>query len=442
METKPFQFAVVEHMACYYCDTSGSNQEMFEHQAQAHPDETSIIITGANGKCAFCPYDGDALIEHFEIEHINFKLQDFKPIEFDDDTLNWLLQLDVRKMCDKTNTDHAMTSSHSVVVKANQVDHLICSCQTKVENYTDHITSHALDIHCTKCSFETQDLIELVKHDSASHGMNSINFRCIQFAARLEQSYWSTKMVFKNGFVADMQQLKNTMLDNSMKFEQFIEILVAQKKDFYNRTMKIDTKSQTIDNQSIDTTNQMTKQHGKSVTATTCTTEWSRQSLNEQYELRKQREFINQLFIHGLPFKNGEHLLDIVLSICKAIGANVTSNDIVKTIRPIMQKRIVIVQFRNHNTTLHVLECRSNVPKLMLGQLSEHYTKSERKIPIQFEWFTRPYFRKLMKTVRLALKNQRIHSYRWTTDGLFVQRNRNSRGKYVLNERQFNDYIK
>lgn len=435
MESHPFQFAVVEHMACYYCDVSGSNKEMFEHSTQDHPDETRIMITGNNGKCAFCPYDGDALIEHFEIEHDGFKLEDLKPIQFDDDTLNWLshLQFDIQKMSEQKKTDHAATSD-SVLAK---VDHLICSCQAKVENYTDHIINHPLDVHCSKCSFETQDLIELVQHDGECHGLKSINFRCIQFAERLEKSYWNTKMVFKNGFVADMQQLEGTMFDNSEKFGEFVKVLVARKKNLYNQAMEIEIKTENVEKGRNE---KETKTYETKDTASTWSEGSTKHSVDEQLELRRQRRQISRLFVHGVPFQKGENLVELFLKICKEIDANVHSKDIVNVYRPSKYKPIFIVECRDYNTALHILDQSMMAKKLFLRNVIK-CSKSKWTMVVVIEWLTRPYFQHLMRKIRAAHQEQRIYSYRWTTDGILVQRSQNSRGKHVLNEREFYDYI-
>lgn len=438
MGTKPFQFVVIEYMACFFCDSYGSSEEIFEHQAQTHSEQQiKVIVTGTDGLCAICYYDGNELFEHFENEHSDLKLQHFNAITLNDDKLNWLLQLDHRNLCEP---NQANASKPLETIDYNRIDYLICSCESNVSRdriYVNHILSHDFDFHCSTCPFETQDLVELIQHDQSSHGLKSVNFRYLQFAERMRELYLNTKVVFKNGFVVDMRKLSKTKYDISQKFDELIEVMVEQMKEKYNQSIEIEPKEEEESVQSDDDC--ATKQREVNDTDSTASAGSNRHLLDERMaELHRQSEIINHIYVHGIPYKNGENLHALILKICDAIGANVEAKDIDKTYRPSKKKPIIIASFTEHETKLYVLECYSKMTTLWLDRLIQ----TSRKVPVLIDWFTTPYFQELIKKARSAHRNHDIYSYQWTKHGLFVRRHRSSKGKHVLNADELSDYMK
>lgn len=102
--------------------------------------------------------------------------------------------------------------------------------------YLNHVEGRAVGFHCHKCTFDTKDMIELVKHDVSAHGCKgSFDYRCMQFKNRLKRDFLKTRVVFGNGLVVTKQNLLGTKYDDSKQFEVFIDNLIWIKKERYDR---------------------------------------------------------------------------------------------------------------------------------------------------------------------------------------------------------------
>lgn len=241
-QTADFQFCVVENVACYFCDTIDSYQMMLEHQKMVHSNESIIIVSELDRKkCAVCPYSGDSLIGHFEIEHeLLLQLNNFNPLALNEDTINGLLKMNAQKcyceLCHEFfNTEDEAVQHHSVKhsevndvrdsTNDAEVKYLICSCQSKISclsKYYSHIQDHFRGFECSKCEFHAINLIQLVEHDKNIHQMNTLKFWCMELSDKLMKYYFSTQIVFSNGLVLIMHNLLHTKYDISNQFNKII----------------------------------------------------------------------------------------------------------------------------------------------------------------------------------------------------------------------------
>lgn len=243
-DDEAFKFCIVERVNCYYCGVGGSYQEVIEQQKKEHANKRSVVVTGKKQTCAFCSYEGVALVEHFAAEHEQL-LKSNNPVTFTltDNILNWLLQINTRRIVGKmlkieSNMDdyHQMFGHFgSALLIFDQIEFAICDCQSKINpiDYLNHIENHRYDFHCSKCSFKANDLIELVNHDKDQHQMNSLNFRCLEFEDRLQKNYMNTRLIFRNGLVIAMRHLMNTKFDIFAHVTELIDKLMTAQKEQY-----------------------------------------------------------------------------------------------------------------------------------------------------------------------------------------------------------------
>lgn len=119
---KPFWFYVSGNLECFYCDAVGNYQELLNHHKRNHSNEPLAVNRPTNReKCAFCPYSGNRMVEHFVAEHeyvIDEKL--FNPARLPVSLLSELFSIDIHKkrQCGHCGvileTQHEMESHHLV----------------------------------------------------------------------------------------------------------------------------------------------------------------------------------------------------------------------------------------------------------------------------------------------------------------------------------------
>lgn len=239
--SKPFQFYLVENLACYFCDVIDSYDNIRAHQKECHPNASTVIVAEADRKkCGICAYNELPLIGHFETEHeILLQLEEFNPLRLTDETLNGLLEIDIRerycKLCIKFldtksefvqhyNLEHPRVEVPHRVSPSCTINCVICPCQTKINanEYFNHIQSHFHEFACSKCDFYTDNLVDLVDHDKSSHQISSMKYHCLELSDRFMQYFFSTKIVFSNGLVLIMHNLLHTRFDMSNRFGDII----------------------------------------------------------------------------------------------------------------------------------------------------------------------------------------------------------------------------
>lgn len=435
----PFRFCAIENVACYFCDVIDTYEMVLQHQEKSHPNESIVIVsTMDRKKCGLCPYSGEALIGHFEIEHeLLLQLNNFNPLQLNDNTLNRLLEVDILKryceFCVKIYdtemeaikhfaTDHQNKHFNQKPTKSSNIECLICLCQKKIENivmYFTHIQQHFNKFVCTKCNCQLDNLIDLVDHDKITHQINSMKFHCLDLSDKLMKYYFSTKMLFSTGFVLNMHNLLHTKFDSFKQFENMIDQMSGKMID--KQTINHCDDNNSDDNEKIIQTNSSSN----SLTAT----------IPVETQLKIQNRFANDLAIEGIPTIEGENVLAIFMAICKTIHVNITSSDIV-FIRRSDKNRIIHVRL---NDRTEFLRCR-----YMKNLKTAHFMDlpaGTQSTQIYINKFMTKYFCNLCQIAKNAMKKRKLFRYNLSSNGVFVQRTKHCHGKYVLSESQLRNYI-
>ncbi|XP_031635250.1 uncharacterized protein LOC116348464 [Contarinia nasturtii] len=422
-KTEPFQFYLVENVACYYCDTNGSYHHIFNHQKQVHPKEPKVIVTGFDQTCALCSYEGNGMASHFIKDHTQLptRLND----TLTNDMLAWLLEIDMRK---KDGDCGIEANNTRKLLSFDMIDHVICGCKSKVHrrNYFGHIESHLLDFDCNVCKSKLPSsvqkftsLIDVVKHDKDAHQMNqSLIPRSWQMEDQFKKDHLNTKIVFKNGLVVAMRHLVNTKFDISIKFNECVQILLDAKKKECNRLMQIEDISQKTTKVDVPVLSS-----GSLIS-------------DEQLELQKQNQLINDVFIHGIPYKDNEDLVSLVLKMSKFLGANIYPEDIAHVKRPSRHKAIITLRCTSQEAKAELLKYKSIHTTDVIPSSRDHFRK------IHIKSLTTKYVTNLMKFAKDFAQQKLLHHFQWTEKGLFVKRSENCDGKYFMNKTELINYVK
>lgn len=264
VDLKPFQYYIVEFVSCYHCPIIGTHYELVKHHKNEHASMVFAIVSQSNKQqCALCPYSGTGILAHFQSMH-KFVLKTLSvrqlrcidiPFRLNNIQLDAHLnqKLHKKQKCGSCGavfeTERELREHHNKSHKSlkmtikefydNNNVQLICNCcNVKFERhmYLNHVEGRAVGFHCHKCTFDTKDMIELVKHDVNAHGCKgSFDYRCMQFKNRLKRDFLKTRVVFGNGLVVTKQNLLGTKYDDSKQFEVFIDNLIWIKKERYDR---------------------------------------------------------------------------------------------------------------------------------------------------------------------------------------------------------------
>lgn len=438
-EMESFQFCAVENVACYFCDIIDSYQLVLEHQKTCHPNESIVIVAEVDRKkCALCPYSGDALIGHFEIEHeLLLQLDNFNPLGLDDDTLNGLLCMNAQKRycepcfkffdSEEESAKHRSMKHPEVDIDSDfeidgEVKHLICSCESKISQseYYSHIQGHFCSFECSMCDqFKTTNLIDLVEHDKNVHKTNTLKFRCMELSDQLMKYYFATKIVFFNGLVLIMHNILNTKFDISKRFKKVIEEVLGTKVD--EPEINVEQKSNRYESGDRSKTTDSRRDDPKS--------EW-----------RYQNQFSKDMTIEGIPLIKGEHLRSIFLDICHKIGVDISNDDIIFVGRILNHpNKVIHVRLETQSIKHRILE-----KKYMKDLKSGDFIDLPRNInstQVYLNRYVTKYFGKLCKIAKDAVKKKQLHSYKLDMDGVYVKREENSKGIHIISESELFKYI-
>lgn len=259
---KPFQYFVIEFVVCFYCRTIGTYDELIKHHKHSHRADPFVIVSQTDGKkCALCSYSGAGMVAHFGSMHkLVLKALSVRNIrgsmlqrQLNDPILLELLESKVHRKhrCGQCKAvfeteleirDHYQKFHRSLKLNVQEFYdsgyHLICGCcHVRVDRnlYLNHVENRAFHFKCGKCTFQTADMLQLVKHDKQAHSVaDSLEYRCMQFRNRLIRNYLKTQVVFGNGLVLTKHNLQHTKYDDSKQFDTFVDALVKIKRERYS----------------------------------------------------------------------------------------------------------------------------------------------------------------------------------------------------------------
>lgn len=242
-------------MSCYHCKLIGSFQEIQRHEKEVHPNEPLIISNVLDQKkCALCDFTGNCVNEmasHFKNEHeLVLRMNAFNPTHFTEETLNKLLAINVYKKhkcgyCDRIfgtkenvenhiSTEHAQPINYTAFFDNHSVKIVAGCCQKEINfhEFLDHLAdpNHQFATICSKCKFETTELLEFVDHQAKTHQM--VKDADALYRRVMQTRYWASKVIFWTGLTVSKHNLLGTEFDDSKPFENLVEELltVARKK--------------------------------------------------------------------------------------------------------------------------------------------------------------------------------------------------------------------
>lgn len=410
-----------------------------------HPDEPKIIVNPKyRNYCSVCHFKGDNLKQHFDDMHdIILQTGVFNAVCLPDATLMDLLAFDVHKKqvcgyCDDVFESKTLIEQHQSIAHATKKPlfteffddenaYLICSyckCQLRRSEYVSHIDlSHTYKFNCTKCIFETSDLIALIDHDKDVHHLNSLNFHCSEFSDLLKKHYFETRIVFGNGLVVNKYNVLGTKYDDSLRFVQFIESLIAEKKRQFNRRSKCRRSSSTDppeDSESDD------------LSESSSVVDMATSSPNALYsELNKQNKIIKNVTIEGVKWCKDEDLCEIFEEICKRLGSSVEIADIESIYRMHKKGDIIIVEFKELAVKERFI-FRSSRIFLWNSDLKRVPQTGRRRKRIYINNEMTRFYRSLWNIARKQRKRGIIYSAKISKYGLELRRTSKSKAKIIL----------
>lgn len=447
MISLPFQFHAVDVAKCFHCTEIGTYHDLVEHHKNQHADKFFAISDRLNiKKCGICQFKDGNLIEHFKSSHESVSPpKTFNPVFYSEEKVTELLNIKAEKThhcieCCLTFHTHAETYKHFAGVHAengieanpfidsnpfvvfqSQPAYLICGFCAKivdVNQYLNHFKKHSYNFKCSRCTYRSPDLAQLVFHERKIHSNDTFSYHCSVFPDWLRNKNLNTKMVFTNGLVLKYYNVLGTKFDDSKLFDIFIDGILDAKKECLEQMMK--------SNEMQD------KQLSQDAT---------RVAEDPAYvaELKRQRSLKYCLYIGGIRDNlKSMGLQNVFLNLCQKLEVNVTAGDIkqivemnanglsVELYKPELKKMILN---RTKNRTIWSSEL-IQVPK------GEHPWK----ISINNE--LTPFFTNISKAAMALLKKGVIYSFKMGKDGFGFKRTNTDASKIVRSKQELLDYTK
>ncbi|XP_055310904.1 uncharacterized protein LOC129573821 [Sitodiplosis mosellana] len=494
-KAEPFQFYVTQLVACHYCDVVGSFSEVIEHQQKVHPTNVLIIANQSNREqCALCNRVGE-LDDHFERAHkVILSKHSLNPFRVTDDILKEVLSIGIHKKCQcghcKTIFDtfhelehhNSMEHSDLVIISNEVVDKKRvnihceeCNVMADQEEYFKHLEEHSFQFKCSECRFQTNVLVELMAHDARAHKSKVVKVRSEEFTNHLKDVHSKSKMIFSNGLVLSIFNLKGTKYDNSSKFAQVLKTLeervdglVRKRTETVSRDMvhgkdndrsvengrnkeessdsgssdsdtdtDTDTDSDTF-SMSSDTSTSTSLSLSSSDSSIASHTPLSKSEL--QAELRKQNELVNNLSITGIPCLRNENLLRIFDRICMRINAPVTQRDVLKIFRTSGPNQPIIVKLKTWTAKANIKRSfkHKDLWSSEIVSLPERMTSTRLFVNLH----TTRFYGKMAQIAKYYKKTGIITSYYLCENGLLVRSQDDDKDHQILSKQELLDWIR
>lgn len=329
-----------------------------------------------------------------------------------------------------------------------------------------HIEKHPYQFECSKCPFKSTQLIDLVAHEKDEHRKNSLNYHCMEFGENLKMQFFNAKVIFGNGLVLINHNFKNTIYDDSKQFDAFIERLVDKIKLKYSRMIvaaamadgggggggggtygkmnlsrpssvasSSNTSSETANERNLRSHSIDSHRNPFRVSALS-----NERESTEMTELHKQNQLDNNLSIIGLPQLRDNNVLEMFLTYCKKIKANVTATDVVEIYRDGGDiNDTVIVKFKSYQLK-NMVRNYAQQRLVWTNELVE-LPEGEMATKIFTNLHTTRYYGKLLNIAREARKSESLFSYYLCKRGLAVRRTETSSERIVLSTSELINYI-
>lgn len=254
----PFEYNVVEYLACFYCEEIfGTYNELVNHHKRMHPDLQFAIVKRFNrDRCGLCSFRGSSrMIDHFSKRHRFLILKKTtrrqiqigkSPIQFTNDDVEKLLKdeqnrkrkcsfcriiFDTEQQYNEHSCGRLAGMNNSAWSDSTSAYYTCARCEMRVEldDLIDHFANHDYSFRCLVCAHVEMDVVELIQHDIIKHHFrDSPSFRNVQIRNRLTYDFSRVRVHFGNGLVLPISNLQTTEFANRGQLDQIIEDLMER----------------------------------------------------------------------------------------------------------------------------------------------------------------------------------------------------------------------
>lgn len=428
---KPFQFYAVALVNCFHCNIVGTYTDLVEHHQEVHLNERFAIVDRIDHtKCGVCHSQDDDLLEHFDKIHSD--LAAFNPIQYTEERIIELLIINIYKDPQCLRCMHIFKTQielmeHYAVLhggpmavndSASQILPLyfICGhCQKKVDRnrYMEHFKVHVYHFRCSKCSYRSVDLVELILHENNAHGLDTLNYHCKQFSGWLKNQYLNTNVVFDNGLILQNYNVAGTKYDNNFLFDMFIvEFLdltnerVLQRIETNGNQQKISPEAKVIDSSLM-------------------------------IELNEQRKHSKNIYINGTPHNlNDNNLHEIFQKLCEKLEINLLPGDV----KEIYQCKNGLIVKLNRIELKDTIFSHMQNKNIWSGDLIE-LSKDQKSWKIQVRNQMTKFYCDIWIGATKYKEQGALHSFRLSDGGVVVRRTSTDGEHIILSKQQLIDFV-
>lgn len=396
-------FYAVEIGCCFYCDKIDTYARLKNHQNFRHNGKIFVVVDAQNrSACGIChnSFPPIEMEQHFRKAHDPAYLVGiFNPVCITQHEVEQLLNI---RICENR-------------ASVTEIQKYICGhCNAELypskASFKSHFESTTFKFQCSRCELIADNFENLIAHETSQHSIDVREKHFIDFKARLQKYYYRTRLIFTNGLVLFNHNVLSTSFDFRKEFWSFINDFVDLK--FAKR--KTDrTKEITNDDQIVFSSTPS-------------------KSTFKEVELRKQREYRNNLCISGVRCVGKEELPRIFLNICSAIDANVSMDDI----ESIFQRSEcdIIVKLKKWDIKKEILKKWEQNDAVEFTNKLRSLSFMQQKlqsITLKITNDMTPFFQTLWKHAETARMNKHIFSFWISWYGLTVKTTSNSKPKVI-----------
>ncbi|XP_055305026.1 uncharacterized protein LOC129569861 isoform X2 [Sitodiplosis mosellana] len=359
---KPFRFVAFKKAACFFCDKIDVFSNLSDHHKHQHHLEIFMVVDIENrSKCALCH-------KIFSLSEmvVHFKTQ-HEPMHYM--LISSPICFTQNEIDQLLSVQSSQTHSHEEIGSSDQVEAFMCGhCNTTKNiseiSFMQHLEQDTFQFKCSVCPFLAFSIDETAQHEASAHKLTVDKLKHSNgLMGRLERHFLRTRVIFNTGLVLYKHNMLNSTFDDRNAFWPFKERLAKKKLE----------ECTTYDSTPL------------SPTVPAKQPESAPEKVLRTKQLAKQRLLSCDLHISGMDQYIQKGLCETFLLICEAMGLpEVTVDDVEK------------------------IYCRSSAINVRL-------TTWEMKRKILIAW---------RNASKNAQKQNQIHAFWMTNDGLVVKRNK------------------
>lgn len=468
--SKPFRFYPVTTVGCIHCNNIGTYHDLVKHHNVKHSDQQFAIVNRIDRKkCGLCHFrDGD-LIEHFRMKHELKQMSKlFNPIQYTEEKIFKLLTISVNKKhqcngCDQVFetrnqiAEHFKTAHNGQMVQSTEfVDnhkmpiYVICgNCHKSIEytRFLSHFREESYNFPCKKCSYQSNDMSELIFHEKIEHDVDSLKLHCESFPAWVKQKFLSTDMVFGNGLTLKAYNVLETKFDDSKLFDIFIAGFVDLKREQAKKKIEMIETSENTPNCSTFQSQAVPVELSVPQTRpTVVSNEFHLQNENilqspsesiEILELNKQQTLAKNVYVHGISRDlNITDLYGIFLKLCRMLGVFMTR----ASIESIVQCEYgLVARFHQMTAKKRIMSHRSELSIWISDLVPLHNDQTPRKVKIKNHMT--PFYSAIHKAAAKFKRQVIVYSAKLDDTGFVIKMTANGTEHIVQSKQQLIDLV-